>query len=146
MRHHQVPPVTEPMKTILPIALSAIALGIIVVGLAGPSGSEPTVEERVSTLASSIRCPFCNGESLADSASGVAADYRALIEQRVREGATNEAIIAEFAASFGDSIILDTSTSGWSFLLWALPVAALIGGIISLFVLRRESFTEESRS
>jgi cytochrome c-type biogenesis protein CcmH len=134
------------MKTILPIALSAIALGIIVVGLAGPSGSEPTVEERVSTLASSIRCPFCNGESLADSASGVAADYRALIEQRVREGATNEAIIAEFAASFGDSIILDTSTSGWSFLLWALPVAALIGGIISLFVLRRESFTEESRS
>jgi cytochrome c-type biogenesis protein CcmH len=134
------------MKTILPIALSAIALGIIVVGLAGPSGSEPTVEERVSTLASSIRCPFCNGESLADSASGVAADYRALIEQRVREGATNEAIIAEFAASFGDSIILDTSTSGWSFLLWALPLAALIGGIISLFVLRRESFTEESRS
>jgi cytochrome c-type biogenesis protein CcmH len=129
----------EPMKTILPIALSAIALGIIVVGLTGTPSSEPTTEERVSALASSIKCPFCNGESLNDSASAVAADYRELIEQRVTEGATDQEILNEFAANFGESFILDTSTSGWSFLLWALPVAALIGGIGAIYVLRRES-------
>jgi cytochrome c-type biogenesis protein CcmH len=129
----------EPMKTILPIALSAIALGIIVVGLTGTPSSEPTTEERVSALASSIKCPFCNGESLNDSASAVAADYRELIEPRVTEGATDQEILNEFAANFGESFILDTSTSGWSFLLWALPVAALIGGIGAIYVLRRES-------
>lgn len=133
---------TDPMKTILPIALSAIALGVIVVGLAGSPSSEPTTEERVSSLAASIKCPFCNGESLEDSASAVAADYRNLIEQRVEEGATDEEILDEFASNFGESFILDTSTSGWSFLLWALPVAALIGGMVAISVLRRESIAK----
>lgn len=133
---------SDTMKTILPIALSAIALGIIVVGLAGGPSSAPTTDERVDALAAAIRCPFCNGESLADSASGVAADYRALIEQRVEEGATDGEILDEFAANFGESYILDTSTSTWSFLLWAIPVAALIGGIVTISVLRRESLSK----
>lgn len=134
----------DPMKTILPIALSAIALGVIVVGLAGSPSTEPTTEERVSSLAASIKCPFCNGESLEDSASAVAADYRNLIEQRVEEGATDEQILDEFASNFGESFILDTSTSGWSFLLWALPVAALIGGVVAISALRRESMRKDA--
>lgn len=133
---------TDPMKTILPIALSAIALGVIVVGLAGSPSGEPTTEQRVSTLSASIKCPFCNGESLQDSASAVAADYRDLIEQSINEGATDQEILDEFADNFGESFILDTSTTGWVFLLWALPVAALIGGIVAISVLRRESVTK----
>jgi len=130
---------TDTMRTILPIALSAIALGVIVVGLAGSPAAAPTADERVSSLASAIRCPFCNGESLEDSGSAVAADYRILIEQRVNDGASDQEIIDEFAGKFGDSFILDTSTSGWSFLLWALPVAALIGGIVAITTMRRDS-------
>lgn len=135
------------MKTLLPIAIGAIALGIIVVGLAGGTGSEPTTDERVSALAASIKCPFCNGESLEDSSSGVAADYRAIIRERVEAGATNAEIRDEFAASFGDSYILDTSTSAWSLALWALPVAALIGGLVAIVGIRQASRASEgSRS
>ncbi|MEZ5176279.1 MAG: cytochrome c-type biogenesis protein CcmH [Acidimicrobiia bacterium] len=129
----------DTMKTLLPIAVGAIALGIIVVGLAGGTGSAPTVDDRVEALAASIKCPFCSGESLADSGSAVAADYRALIAQRIEAGATDDEILDEFAANFGDAYILDTSTSGWQLALWAIPVAALIGGIVAVVGIKRAS-------
>lgn len=134
---------SDTMKTLLPIAIGAIALGIIVVGLAGGTASAPTTDDRVSALASSIKCPFCNGESLEESSSAVAGDYRALIRERVESGDTDEEIRAEFAANFGDSYILDTSTSSWSVVLWALPVAALIGGLVAIVGIRQASRMSE---
>jgi len=71
------------------------------------------------------KCPFCNGESLKESQSSVAAEYRALIAERIAAGLTDEEIIDEFAARFGDSYILDTSTTGWSIALWIVPILAI---------------------
>lgn len=133
----------DTMKTVLPIAIGAIAIGIMVVGLAGGPSSQPTVDQRVSALASTIKCPFCSGESLEESSSAVAGDYRAMIRDMVAAGASDEEIRAEFAAKFGDSYILDTSTSTWLLALWSLPIAALIGGIVAIFGLRQASRASE---
>jgi cytochrome c-type biogenesis protein CcmH len=130
---------TDRFKSILPLAIGGIALVVIVVGLSSTSSTEPTAEDRVAALSDSIKCPFCNGESLADSASGVAADYRALIAVRVAEGASDDEILDEFAANFGDSFILDTSTSGWSLALWLAPVVMLGIGIVAIVALRRST-------
>jgi cytochrome c-type biogenesis protein CcmH len=130
---------SDRLKSTLAIAIGAFALVVMVVGLASTGSSDPTSEDRVAALSDSIKCPFCNGESLADSASGVAADYRALIAVRVAEGATDDEILDEFAANFGDSFILDTSTSGWSVVLWLAPVAMLAVGIIAIVALRRST-------
>lgn len=129
----------ERMKTLLPIAIGAIALGVIVVGLAGGPAPVPSTEQRIETLSAAIKCPFCNGESLADSGSSVAADYRDLISQRVAAGATDEEILDEFAGNFGDSYILDGSTTQWTVALWAIPVALLIGGIVAIAMMRKTS-------
>lgn len=131
----------ERMKTLLPIAIGAIALGAIVVGLAGGPAPEPTAEQRIETLSAAIKCPFCNGESLADSGSSVAGDYRDLIGQRVAAGATDEQILNEFATNFGDSYILDGSTDQWTVALWAVPVAMLIGGMVAIAMMRRSSMS-----
>ena len=130
---------SDRFKSILPLAIGAIALVVMVVGLSSTSSTEPTAEDRVAALSDSIKCPFCNGESLADSASGVAADYRALIAVRVAEGASDEEILDEFAANFGDSFILDTSTSGWSLALWLAPVVMLGIGSVAIVALRRST-------
>lgn len=134
---------TDTMKTVLPLAIAAIALGIIFVGLSDSGQSTPTVEDRVSSLSAAIKCPFCNGESLEDSASAVAADYRVLIKERIEAGATDGQILDEFASNFGDSFILDTSTSGWAAALWAIPVSVLIGGLFAVTGLRRASKATE---
>ena len=109
-------------------AIGAVALLVIVIGLAQGGSSQPTDAERVNALASAIKCPFCNGESLAESQSSVAAEYRVIIAQRVEAGATDEEVIDEFASNFGDSYILDTSTSRWSTALWLVPLIAIATG------------------
>lgn len=132
----------ERMRTLLPIAIGAIALGVIVVGLAGGPSPEPLPEQRIESLSAAIKCPFCNGESLADSGSSVAGDYREIITDRVIAGATDEEILDEFAARFGDSYILDGSTTQWTVALWAIPVALLIGGMVAIVAMRKSSTTE----
>ena len=127
------------LKSILPIAVGVLALVVIVVGLSSSPSTEPTDEDRVAALSASIKCPFCSGESLADSASSVAADYRDLIAIRVAAGASDDEIIDEFAANFGDSFILDTSTSNWSFILWLVPVVMLGVGVAAIIALRRST-------
>jgi cytochrome c-type biogenesis protein CcmH len=125
---------SEGVRNIIAVTVSVVALGIIAFGFSAKPAVTPTAEDRIATLSASIRCPFCNGESLADSQASVAADYRALIAERVEAGATDTEIIEEFAANFGDSFILDTSTSVWSVALWVVPIAALVlgGGVLAL--------------
>lgn len=127
------------LRSILPVVVGALALVVIVVGLSSSSNSESTDEDRVAALAASIKCPFCSGESLADSASSVAGDYRDLIALRVAAGSTDDEIIDEFAANFGDSFILDTSTSNWSIILWLVPVVMLGVGVVAIVALRRST-------
>ncbi len=108
--------------------VAVAALVVIVAGLLPGDPTPPTEAERVESIAAAIKCPFCNGESLAESQSSVAAEYRKIIAERVAAGATDEEIIDEFAARFGDSYILDTSTTGWSVALWIVPVLAISVG------------------
>lgn len=130
---------SERARTVGAILVSAVALFVIVVGLASSPTVEPTAQDRVDSLSASIKCPFCNGESLAESGSGVAADYRELIAQRVDEGYTDEQILDEFAANFGDSYILDTEPSASSIALWVVPMAVLVGGVAVIVAMQRAS-------
>ncbi|MCL1593886.1 MAG: cytochrome c-type biogenesis protein CcmH [Actinomycetia bacterium] len=120
---------SDKLKNAIFAGVAVLAFGVIVIGLVRSDTSAPTEAERVDALASAIKCPFCNGESLKESQSTVATEYRVLIAQRVAEGATDDEVIAEFAANFGDSYILDTSTSSWSIVLWIVPVLAVTLGV-----------------
>ena len=133
---------SERLRNVVAVSVCVVAIGVIIFGLSSDPVGGPTTEDRIATLSASIRCPFCNGESLADSQAEVAKDYRELIAERVEEGATDAEILEEFADNFGDSFILDTSTSIWSFLLWSLPVAVFIIGLFLLIYLRGRPVAE----
>jgi cytochrome c-type biogenesis protein CcmH len=134
---------SEQIRSIIAIALSAAAAVVIVVGLAASDQPPASAEERVAALSASIKCPFCNGESLAESGSGVAADYRQIIADRVAAGYTDDDIRQEFADSFGDSFILDTSTSSWAIALWSIPVVAMAAGVAVVASMRRAAKQRE---
>ena len=134
---------SERMKTIVAVGVSAVALIVVVAGLAGSEQPEPTADERVAALAASIKCPFCSGESLAESPSSVAADYRDLIAVRVAAGNTDDEIRQEFADNFGESFILDSSTSSWSVVLWIAPALVLMAGVVAIFAMRRAAQRSE---
>ena len=128
---------SERTRNLAVIGAALVALVVIVVGLASGEAAEPSAEDRVAALSEAIKCPFCSGESLAESTSGVAGDYRALIAERVEAGYSDDEIRQEFAENFGDSYILDNSTSSWSLALWIVPAIALTGGAAVIYGMRR---------
>lgn len=128
---------SERTKSIAAITLAVAAIVVVIVGLAGSPAEAPTDEARVEALAASIKCPFCNGESLAESPSAVAGDYRELIAERVAAGYSDDEIRQEFADNFGEAFILDAPTDGWGIALWLAPITILVIGVVVIASMRR---------
>lgn len=102
-----------------------VVMASIVVALVATS---PSDADRVEQLGNSIKCPVCQGESIADSPSTMARDMMAVVEERVEQGWTDQQIIDELLASYSGAVLLDPPTSGATLLLWVSPFLALAIG------------------
>lgn len=127
-------------------SLSWVLLAVVVVGAiawaAWPSGHDPTIRERARDLAAELRCPDCEGLSVADSSTSSARAIRADLRQRLRAGETDEEIRAAYVDRFGESILLNPEGEGLGVLVWGLPVLVLVVGagglVLALRRWRRE--------
>ena len=110
--------------------------GVLVVALLVGSGvfssTPPTGAQRAASIESVIRCPSCEDLSVADSSAPTAVTVRATVRQLVDHGLTDSQIEDYLVARYGSAIVLDPPTSGWSSLVWVLPVA---GGVLATVVL-----------
>ena len=116
------------------IVLVVVVIGALVAGTR-PSGTK-TNAERVQSIAKSVRCPTCRGQSVADSDAPAAANVRKDIERRVADGQSDDDIRSALAARFGDGILLTPPRSGVAGLVWVLPVVAVVaaaGGLTLAF-------------
>jgi cytochrome c-type biogenesis protein CcmH len=106
---------------------------VLVVALLIGSGvfsSKPlTRAQRVEAIASGIKCPSCEDLSVADSSAQTAVTVRTAIAAQVAAGRTDQQIDDYLVARYGSAIVLTPPTSGWSLLVWVLP---LVGGVVAL--------------
>jgi len=93
-----------------------------------PVSGDP-LTRRTQEIASTIRCPVCQGLSIADSPSEMAQNMRAQVRALLARGYTTEQILAYFERSYGQFVLLKPKFQGVNSLVWLLPVAALVGGI-----------------
>jgi cytochrome c-type biogenesis protein CcmH len=114
------------------VLLVVVVLGALVVGTR-PDGTKSDAE-RVQSIAKSVRCPTCRGQSVADSDAPAAANVRRDIERRVADGESDDDIRSALAARFGDGILLTPPREGVAGLVWVLPVVAVAaaGGGLTL--------------
>ena len=110
---------------------TALLAGVVLWGLAAGEASD---RDRVESLGSRIRCPVCQGESIADSPTPYAQDILAFVEEKVEEGWSDEQILGYLEDRFA-GIRLDPRFSGWAALLWLLPAGAAGAGAV--FAARR---------
>jgi cytochrome c-type biogenesis protein CcmH len=87
------------------------------------------LDDGVRRVALQLQCPVCEGETVADSNSGLAADMRSLIRTRLEGGASDQQILDEFIASYGDSILTEPPKHGISLGVWLGPAVGLILGV-----------------
>jgi cytochrome c-type biogenesis protein CcmH len=93
-------------------------------------------DDAVRRIALQLQCPVCEGSTVADSGSGLAADMRSVIRSRVMAGESDQQILDEFVASYGDGILTEPPKRGISLGVWFGPVIGLaIGVAVLVFVL-----------
>ncbi len=116
-----------------------MSLGILMllISVASPLTAS-SVEEKVREISAELRCPVCQGLSVADSPSKMANQMRDLIRERLKAGESPEAVKAYFVERYGEWILLAPKREGFNLLVWVLPFLGLGGGAVGLFlVLRR---------
>ena len=120
----------------LPWAALALVLAVALAVGASRVGGRQTVAARVNHIGSQLRCPVCQGETVANSDAPVARDIRTLVQQRVEAGQSDQQIIAYVVHQYPGTL-LNPPASGVGLIVWALPVmvfVAAVGGLAFAFV------------
>ena len=99
--------------------------------------AEADLEARTSAVASTLRCPVCQGESIQDSPSQLAQQMRAVVRERLRSGESPEQVKAYFVGRYGEWILLEPKMTGLNILLYVLPVVLVLGGLALVVMLGR---------
>jgi cytochrome c-type biogenesis protein CcmH len=114
------------------VALLAGALAVAAVGDRGPR----TTAERARSVSESIKCPTCQGQSVADSSAPAARAIRTEVARRIEEGQTDDEIRDYIAGIYGEENLLTPPSDGVAGLIWFLPVAGMVlavGGLAVVF-------------
>ena len=134
------------MNTVRPMrvrtALSRIAtialLAVVIWGVvAGAMHRE--AGDRLYEVTSRIRCPLCQGESVAESPSASAQDITNQVRQQIEASWTDRQIEQFYVDRYGSWILLDPPRTGGQLLLWAIPLVAVTGGVIAVVSLLEPS-------
>jgi cytochrome c-type biogenesis protein CcmH/NrfF len=124
------------------VLIAALAIGVS--DDAGPQNDA----ERANAVARTIRCPQCRSESVAESNVGIAREIRADIARRIDTGETDDQIRQAYVDRYDESILLTPSGTGFTGLVWVIPVLAAALAVIVVGLAfsrwRRESGAEVS--
>jgi cytochrome c-type biogenesis protein CcmH len=116
------------VRRVLPgLALAVVVFVALLIG-AGRSHPSRSASARARAIASELRCPVCQGLSVADSPSPTAKAIYDDVRRRVDAGESDGSIRAFYVGRYGEWILLRPETSGMAALVWVLPVAALLLG------------------
>jgi cytochrome c-type biogenesis protein CcmH len=88
------------------------------------------LEARVSALASTLRCPICQGLSIEDSPAPLAKEMRAVVRDQLKAGRTPAEIKAYFVAKYSEFVLLQPEPRGFNLTVYILPVVLLLGGVV----------------
>lgn len=99
--------------------------------------STPELERRYHQLSQELRCPKCQNQNIADSNAPISQDLRQLLYTRLEGGASNDEILADMVARYGEFVRYRPAARGAALWLWLAPVLLLVFGAGLLLVLLR---------
>ena len=117
------------------LAAAAVLLTAVLLATAGGwRAARPhdnvTLRARAVAIEQQLRCPTCQGLSVADSPSPIAAGMRREVQTQLAAGADAAQIRASFIARYGDWILLAPPRRGIGLLVWTAPAVAVFAGLL----------------
>src|SRR5579883_2692783 len=99
---------------------------------------QQTLDQRVQAVASQLKCPVCQNESVASSPNWMAQQMRNTIRQQLQEGKSEQDVIEYFRQRYGDSIVWTPQWQGIGMLAWLVPIALLLLGLLLVYFTVRD--------
>ena len=99
--------------------------------------SDPVLEVRARGLSKELRCMVCQNQSIDDSDAPLAKDLRILVRERLTQGDSDNQVIDFLVARYGDFVLLRPRLTMYTVLLWGMPPALVLGGLVALIRIAR---------
>lgn len=96
------------------------------------------LEQRTNEVGALLRCPVCQGMSVADSKAEMAVNMKGQVRELLQRGYTEEQILKYFELSYGQFVLLEPKFEGVNTLVWLLPLGALLIGAAIVFIVIRK--------
>ncbi|HEY4386870.1 MAG TPA: cytochrome c-type biogenesis protein CcmH [Ktedonobacteraceae bacterium] len=96
-----------------------------------------SLDQRVQAVAVQVRCPICQGESIADSSTTIAEQMRTVAREQLQSGRSEQEVLQYFRDHYGNQIVMTPPWNGFALLAWLVPfVLVLIGLVLVVRILR----------
>lgn len=118
------------------ILLAAVAVSAPILSATAASSetvTETALDRHTRLIAEQLRCLVCQGQSVADSNSGLADDMRAIIREKLAQGWSDEQIREYFVARYGDYVLYQPPLETSTWVLWFGPLVLLGVGLTVLY-------------
>jgi cytochrome c-type biogenesis protein CcmH len=79
-----------------------------------------------------MRCPVCQGLSIADSPAASATSMLDQVRDLFAEGYDEQQILDYFVRSYGEFVLLQPRARGFNLVVWLAPLAAVALGLLLL--------------
>ena len=118
------------------LAIATLAWLFVAVAPAGaqaqrdsaPVPQDAAFEAKVREVASSLRCPVCQNNSIEESPSLLAQDMKREVRERLARGETPDDVRRYFISRYGEWVLTKPRAAGINLSVWLLPLLALLGG------------------
>ena len=104
---------------------------------AAPPQANTELDAQVRKLSAELRCPVCQGLSLADSPSELSQEMKDVVRSQLESGKSPDEVKAYFVGRYGEWILLEPTAEGWNLLVYALPLLLVLAGLAGVFFLAR---------
>ncbi|MEQ4531539.1 MAG: cytochrome c-type biogenesis protein [Mixta sp.] len=102
-------------------------------------------EQQYRELTSSLRCPKCQNNSIADSNAMIAADMRLKVYQLLKQGQSEAQITQYMIDRYGHFVTYQPPVTPSTLILWAGPLLFIIaGGLVIFLRSRRQPLADET--
>ena len=114
-----------------------IAIVALAALLAAAPQRDSALELRTKEVASSLRCPVCQGLSIQDSPSELAQQMRSLVREQLAAGKSPREVKDYFISKYGEWILLAPEPRGFNLVAYVLPMVLVLGGGVLIAVVVR---------
>lgn len=118
-------------KKALAILLVLVVAGRFVTAAGAQDGQPETpTDNDVNQVAKQLYCPVCPNTPLDVCETKACADWRQQIRNQLAEGSSEEEIINFFVDQYGPRVLAEPQRSGFTSMVWVLPVVVVLLGLI----------------